>query len=442
MHTKIRAQVSQFLLFSGTLAACGSPPESDGSVGSAEDVGEVQLLIQQAPADGKCLRLTVDNPLTQQKQVRTFTLTPGAASQLQIGSLPLGDLRFLGEVFNIACTSVTATSLFTWVSDLTSVTMLPDTTPTITLSLHKAGKVNLGVDFVSGATFEEVLIPDKAGKIAAAPDGSVVFTLPARNEIWRASTAFNATKIANVSAPGPVTVAADGTILVAAVSSGTGQVSSFTASGAAKSTRTFSVLGFSDIVIDASNTGWLMGVPSLFHITAPTSNAPVYQPILNPPPGVSSAQGLAVAANGRVRVLTTSNIYEYDGVDFSLTDNWPISSSGRDLVVAGDGTMWIVGGTSNIVVFKVNPNRTMEAVFSYPASVPVEFAIVSTAKGILVNNRKADESTVWLFPPGGALMQEIPLPGDAFVTAMAVANDGRVWAADGASGRLLIITLP
>jgi len=129
----------QAVKFAVVAAFVGLIGNGCGSLGESEDVGTIRVALQAAPADGLCLRLTVDHPSSGLKIVQKLALTPNQPSQMQVGGLPTGSVGLLGEVFNVACGSITATTPLTWVSARVSITITPDVTQMVTLTLRKAG---------------------------------------------------------------------------------------------------------------------------------------------------------------------------------------------------------------------------------------------------------------------------------------------------------------
>ena len=137
------------LLAGALLAAQGcSSSESTGEQSdvAAEDMGSVSIELKRAPNDAACLRLTADGATTV---AHTFDLTPGQASTLSMGGLPLGQVVFTAEAFSSACASVTAQSIATYNSDAVTAMIQPNITASIALGLHTPGSANVAVDFPS-----------------------------------------------------------------------------------------------------------------------------------------------------------------------------------------------------------------------------------------------------------------------------------------------------
>jgi streptogramin lyase len=412
-----------------------------------EDVGRIQLALQMAPADGLCLRLTVDQPSTTLKVVKMIGLTPNQASQTQVLGLPVGSVGLTGEVFNVACGSVVAASVLTWVSDRLPVTIAPDLTQTVTLTLRRAAKVNLGVDFVANPAIEEIKLAAAPIKIAAAPDGTMVLTMASSNAFWRVSTAFNLKLVTTLPAAGSsqprlITTAPDGSVLVTSNSDQTLFILS--GAGALKSTLSMPPLTVGDMVVDPAGVGWVGATNSSVIVrltniqgTMPVSAAPVTMP-------TTTTAALALGSDGLVRVGgagggAVGSIYSITSTGSVVgSTQRPLQVIPRDLVVTSDNTMWAMAQVAGNNLFKVPVTANTTAVLSM-ATAPTEVAIVNTSKGVVVADSGGN---LVLIKPDGVL-QVIPLPGNAVATSLAVsAADGRVWAGVPANPRLLVVTLP
>ena len=128
--------------------ACVDPYPIDAT---GDSVGVVTLALTQVPSDARCIRLTSD--AAGRRTVATATLTPGAASfTTTFGGLPVGSQVLWADVFNTACTSVTATTVATWVSDPVTVVTTATGTPSVWLNIRRPGGVAVSVDFCSAGT--------------------------------------------------------------------------------------------------------------------------------------------------------------------------------------------------------------------------------------------------------------------------------------------------
>jgi hypothetical protein len=411
------------------LAALTGCDAGQGDAGQG-DVGMIQLALQAAPADGLCLRVTVDGAGTT--VVKSFTLTAGQASQFSLTQLPLGDVGIKGEAFGVACASVVAATPITWTSDRVVVNLIPDFAPTLTLTLKKTARVNLGVDFVANAQIDEVKLNSQPQKLAAAPDGSVLVTTSS-GQIVRASTPFDAKVIAATpGSPRFIATAADGTIFASV--NGANLIAPFTAAGVAKPTIPLALV-VGDLLVDGANTLWVGSAttPQVARIATATTTPSA--PLVFSVPG-QAANGLALAADGTLRVVSQPNIV------MSIPAAGPphsvlalVTSGGgflRDLTVASDGALWLVGTTG--VIQKLAGGVLTQI----PANAAAEVSVATSPKGVVVG---LTGGQLLVGQPDGVLVI-LPLPGAPTISSVAVAKNGKIWVTDVARNRVLVVTLP
>jgi streptogramin lyase len=401
-------------------AGCGA--------GGTEDVGVLRVALQAAPADGLCLKLTID-AAPDVTQVKSFTLTAGQASQFTLTQLPLGDVGIKGEAFGVACASVVAATPITWTSDRVVVNLVPDFAPTLTLLLKKTARVNLGVDFVMNAQIDEVKLSGQPQKLAAAPDGSVLITTTI-NQVVRASTPFDAKVVA--ATPGTarfIATAADGTIFVGVNGS---TIAPFTAAGVAKPTFTVPFT-IGDLLVDPSNTLWIGSSSSPQYGRVGTATTTPSAPMIFPTPG-QAASGLALAADGTVRAVSQPNyIMSLPAAGGSPTI---LSTAGagnlRDLTVATDGALWLVGSMGTI------QKLVGTAMIPIPGAAAPEVSLATSPRGVVVSLATGQ---LLIGQPDGLIIM-LPLPGNPQVSSIAVAKNGKIWVTDVLRSRVLVVTLP
>jgi len=164
-------------LISSSLAAL--PGCEDGSAPPADDLGQVVADIQQAPANARCVVITVTNgTLTVARQ---FNLAPQTSSVFILTGLPTGTDTFTANAFAISCAQVVSTTTPTFVSDPIMAMVTTGMPFNITFEMHPAGAggtVGVGVDFPTPTTGQvtEVTLPSTAGppgSIATGSDGSL-----------------------------------------------------------------------------------------------------------------------------------------------------------------------------------------------------------------------------------------------------------------------------
>ncbi|MGZ3419539.1 MAG: hypothetical protein ACXWUG_05045 [Polyangiales bacterium] len=114
----------------------------------AEPTAEATAAIAKVPADGSCVDITVVGTRTVDLK---FDLTPGDASTLSLGGLPVGSVTVTARAFNSACSAVTAASIPTWLSNPTSATLVAAVKTPITVKLYRNGSSDLTLDFDDGS---------------------------------------------------------------------------------------------------------------------------------------------------------------------------------------------------------------------------------------------------------------------------------------------------
>jgi hypothetical protein len=429
-----RAAIALTLLVAG----CGMP----GSAADDENIGQVRLAIEIAPSDALCLRLTAESDTSGLEVVKTVALTAGKPSTAQVAGLPLGNnVTFVGEVFGVACASVVATTPLTWTSDKVTLALAADTIPLLYLPLHKAGKVNVGVDFLADAVSEYVTLPGIPAKIAAAPDNTVYLTLTSGG-VYHASNTFDATRFGSTPSPARlVAVAADGTVLVTSSPGTTSAhtLMTFTPAGVLK---TSTPLGFQagKMIVDAANTAWIGSVtgPQVMRVATVTT-APTTQ--LLTIGGGSTAPGVALAPDKTVRFTGAPGYvasYSAAGVSTGIL-GLPIVP--KDLTVAADGSVWAIatssGTTGNLLVHLLTDGTTQPLFVGTNQTIP-DVGIVTTSKGILYTQPTGGLGL--LTPTNG--FQAVNLPENAIATSLAVLPNGKIWAGDSRKARAFIVTLP
>lgn len=435
--TKLSEKMTRAAIALTMLAAgCGMP----GSVDD-EPVGKVQLAIEVAPSDALCLRLTASSDTSGLTVVKTVALTAGKASTAQVAGLPLGNVTFVGEVFGVACASVVATTPLTWASDKQVLTIAPDTVPVLTLSLHKAAKVNVGVDFVSDAVVEYVTLPGIPAKIAAAPDNTVYMTMTSGGYVYHGSNTFDVARFVSTSSPPKlVAVASDGVVLVTSAASATAAhtLTTYTAAGALKSTLP---LGFQagKVIVDAAKTAWIGSAagPQVMRVATVTT-AP--SALLLTIGGATTAPGVALAADGTLRFTGAPGYVATYNAAGTSTGIVGLPIVPKDLAVAADGSIWAIalaGGTSGNQLVHLLTDGTTQPLFT-GSTTATDVAIVTTSKGVLFT--QATGGLGLLTPDNG--FQNVALPDDTISTSLAVLPNGKIWAGDSRRSRAFIVTLP
>ena len=82
----------------------------------------------------------------------SVTISAGQSAVLSMNGLPTGSDSFLGQAYGGLCSGVTASSIPTWSSDPTVVSLVPGTTASVSLKLSHNANANVTVDFVDDAS--------------------------------------------------------------------------------------------------------------------------------------------------------------------------------------------------------------------------------------------------------------------------------------------------
>lgn len=422
---KSRKMVGALLALALGGCAAGAAP--------GEDVGTIQIALTVAPADALCLRLTLDfaNGAPNLVTTKALSTTNAALNTVTLASLPLGEVGILGEAFNVACTAITPATPATWVADRQVATLVPDFSPAVALTLRRTGRVNIGVDFVAGATVDEVKLPAPSAKLAAA-GAAMLMTLPNYNAVWTATGPLDAKFLTSAAlSPRYLAVAADGTIFVSTASPA--QVLSFTSAGVPKATMPLvNISAASDLLVDAANTLWVASSTTGYvdrFATATTTPSPAL-PIGTP---ASAATGLALASDGSLRLAGQPNmIYTLPAFGGSPIGSVIVNPPPRDVVFDAAGTLWFTSTTG------AGLSKVVGTVSQTVWPGTGEGSLVSTSKGIVAG---LSNGQLVLVTPAGAV-QLIQLPAGTTVSGLAVSSTGKVWVADASQPRALIVTLP
>lgn len=149
MHAGVSGRVRGYWAAVGAVvvatAACGDGARSRPG---PDDFGTVVLAVQTVPSDIKCIKIVSAGSLAFATQ---FTVTPGGSTALTMPGVSPGSVTFSGEAYPLACTSVTASTVATWIADPVVATVVAGATTNVALTMRPAGNVGLTVDFQGGA---------------------------------------------------------------------------------------------------------------------------------------------------------------------------------------------------------------------------------------------------------------------------------------------------
>lgn len=115
----------------------------NGDGGGDAEGGELTIAITQAPADGYCIRVTVDGSRLVQREV---ALQPGQSTVFTLNGLPTGPALVSGETYGVSCDLLTEQHVAGWTADPVGVTLSPQGS-SVTLHMRRSASLNLAVDY-------------------------------------------------------------------------------------------------------------------------------------------------------------------------------------------------------------------------------------------------------------------------------------------------------
>jgi hypothetical protein len=136
-----------------------------------EPLGVAQIAVTSVPGDGSvgCIRITATGEVTT---TTLLDVSPGQSSVFPLHGLPTGAVAFVGDAFPSICAVVSAATVPTWVSDPAIATVTTTSPVTVTLSMHRDGLGNVGVDFPDGGCRANGVPCQAGGECCAGQCGS------------------------------------------------------------------------------------------------------------------------------------------------------------------------------------------------------------------------------------------------------------------------------
>jgi hypothetical protein len=153
--------------FARPIALVGLALAAFGPAGCLPDLdrGELEqlsLAISNVPDDVACVRVkAVGSGRTVQRELEA---EPGMPLQKSFGGLPLGTVLMSAEAFVATCDAVTTSSIAQWVSEEEPVSIVLGRLSSLTLTLHRNGRLKVGVDFAD----EPICSPVAAACLSSA----------------------------------------------------------------------------------------------------------------------------------------------------------------------------------------------------------------------------------------------------------------------------------
>jgi hypothetical protein len=108
-------------------------------------VEQVTLQIENVPADVACLRIAATGATRQ--VVRDLAVVEGQSVSESFGGLPVGTVVFEAAAYAQTCDAVTKSTVPSWVSDQTAVTVSLSQSKSVSLTLYRNGRAKVTVGF-------------------------------------------------------------------------------------------------------------------------------------------------------------------------------------------------------------------------------------------------------------------------------------------------------
>lgn len=121
--------------------ACDVPPAMPSDTTLQTGSIEVDTFI---PDDVRCLRIQAKGSRLLAKDFDVLASTP---AQLLMDRLPEGRLEVSAQAFAAVCAQVVADSEPNWLSSIEVITLRKDEAALVNLKLHRANRLDVGVDF-------------------------------------------------------------------------------------------------------------------------------------------------------------------------------------------------------------------------------------------------------------------------------------------------------
>jgi alpha-tubulin suppressor-like RCC1 family protein len=130
---KIRS--TQFVLgLALAIAAIGCDQPGSGQLGQSGEVAEVTASLTTVPSGVLCVKLALSGSVSSSLML---TVASGASSaSVSLGYLPAGSLTVTPSAFNVACSSVSSSTVPTWTGPAVTVTVVAGTPLSVPLTLE------------------------------------------------------------------------------------------------------------------------------------------------------------------------------------------------------------------------------------------------------------------------------------------------------------------
>ncbi|HEY0711604.1 MAG TPA: hypothetical protein VGF45_02955 [Polyangia bacterium] len=122
-----------------------APGAGDGETEGATESGQAMLRVAVVPDDVKCLRITAEG--TGRTEEREIDAAPGAMLAETLTGLPLGSVKFTGDAFAAACSSVSKSTIAAWASEPVTVSVVLGRLANVAWVMARNGRAKVEVSF-------------------------------------------------------------------------------------------------------------------------------------------------------------------------------------------------------------------------------------------------------------------------------------------------------
>jgi len=411
-------------------ASCGDDQKSEGSQAGDSESGVVTAAILNAPADAKCIVITVMGTTTVTKQ---YTVAAAQNSTFNLTGLPVGNATFSAVAYNVPCAGIGGSPV-TYVSDPypTFITAYPTA---VTLQMRPAsgatGTVSVSFPTPPG-TIAEFTIPTAGAYpwfITSGPDGNLWFSEWYAKKIGQITPWGSITEFAMPSGsgfPDGITTGPDGNIWFAEaevnkigrlqIATGTINEYAIPSGGAAN-----------QITSGPDGRVWFTE-PVAQRIGAMRSSGAVTEYTLA---GGRSPQGIVGGPDGNVWFTLNSHTEIGRITPAGTVTYFAISNTGDTIAVGADGNLWF---TEGFYIGKMTTGGTL-----------TEYSSPSVGSGAIT---PGNDGMMWFTEqgtgPGGTPLGSITTSGVTATTIYAAAtadklaagSDGSLWVTEGSANKV------
>ena len=124
---------------------CGG---NGNDVSESDNLASAQLGITNVPSGVQCVKVVVTVG-SQTINPPALTVTAGSSSaSLNLGQLPEGSATFQGNAYNVACASVTNSTVANWIADPATATLMRGYVTAVPMTFHQNNNVSVRANFV------------------------------------------------------------------------------------------------------------------------------------------------------------------------------------------------------------------------------------------------------------------------------------------------------